>query len=116
MKGLFLLVLLFICKVSLSQTINGDTLLIKYTPSVKYIKYGDRVYEIISPSLQEISKWDTNIKLFESVDSDFIIQPNILNCILKSGGISTKYNYQLLSSNSFQDSVHFIPQKVRKKN
>jgi hypothetical protein len=54
-----------------------DTLIIKYDSGIKYIKFGERVYEVIQPSLKEVEsikfpQWGVGSL---TVDSTYIYKP-----------------------------------------
>ena len=54
--------------------LKGDTLIISYSPQVKFIKIGDNVYEIKSPTIEKV---ETNGGLY--FRNGTIGNPNMLN-------------------------------------
>ena len=77
MKLIATALLLFICSLCFSQKTKGDTLVIEYSPKIKFVKIGDAVYQIESPSLKKVEvKYDISngIRLddFPMFDRKFI--------------------------------------------
>lgn len=51
MKKLITIILIIAAGQAYGQ--KSDTLHIQYSPKIKYIKFGERVYEVVQPSLKE---------------------------------------------------------------
>lgn len=70
MKKLITIILLIASGQVMGQKTVNDTLIIQYSPKIKYIKFGERVYEVVQPSLKEAEQREKFI-----IDSSVIFTP-----------------------------------------
>lgn len=55
MKKLLFIAAILATTSCLGQTsTKGDTLVITYKKAIKFIKFGDKIYEVVQPSLKEV--------------------------------------------------------------
>ena len=80
MKQLLTIILILISATCFSQTMKGDTLIVDYS-KVKFIKVGENIYEVKSPTIEKVEKTGLTITGFGvssgtlSYDSTTIASP-----------------------------------------
>jgi hypothetical protein len=74
MKKLITVILILAAGQAFAQKTVNDTLIIQYSPKIKFIKFGERIYEVVQPLLKEVVP-ETTPYWQRGVDSSFLFAP-----------------------------------------